>query len=378
MTMAPGTRQLAAKAALLLGSTLFSLGLLEIGLRLITPPSLFSPLVPLRPHFNTALVATGLPGVSPRGTFSTNRWGMRGDEPPRDWPNHYTILTIGGSTTQCFFLDDQKTWPHLLQERLRARHPEVWVGNGGLDGHTTRGHLLFMHEVVPKIRPNAVIFLTGINDLGFSINDTERAIAAANQVERTGWRYRLFASSRLLQVGAAWKRILVDKAMVVDAKRTRHHALVVQPMPSREQLPADLYSLLPALVDYRQNLRRLIAAARAMHVRPIFLTQPLEFSDTPYWQSVRIRFEWLRSTKQAYSCATLWRLLDVYNQELRQLCRAEGVECYDLAAEIPHRPEYFYDGVHFTERGAARVAEVVAPVIEKGMAATVTRRFGAP
>src|SRR6476469_7808041 len=106
-------RRLLSKLSLLFGSTLLSLALLEGGLRLITPPSLFSPLVPLRPHHRMALNAAGLPGVSPHGVFSTNRWGLRGEEPPRDWKSHYTILTIGGSTTQCFFLDDHKTWPAL-------------------------------------------------------------------------------------------------------------------------------------------------------------------------------------------------------------------------------------------------------------------------
>src|SRR5258708_7779732 len=215
-------RKTLAKAALLLGSTLVSLALLEGGLRLITPPSLFSPLVPLRPHLRLALHVTDLPGVSPHGTLTTNRWGLRGEEPPKDWENHYTLVTIGGSTTQCFFLDDRKTWPALLQSRLRARHPEVWVGNGGIDGHTTRGHLVFMDAVIPKIRPNAVLFLTGINDLGFSINETERAVANADKVERTGWRYRLFAGSRLLPVLATWKQIVFDKAMLIDARQPGH------------------------------------------------------------------------------------------------------------------------------------------------------------
>src|SRR5436305_1824700 len=109
-----GTR---AAGGLFLASLTLSLGVLELFLRLISPPSLFSPLVPLRPHNRVELEVTGLPGVSLRGLNTTNRWGMRGDEPPTDWQNHYTIVTIGGSTTQCFFLDDHKTWPYLLQTR---------------------------------------------------------------------------------------------------------------------------------------------------------------------------------------------------------------------------------------------------------------------
>jgi len=355
------------KAALLLGSTVFSLWLLELALRIVSPPSLFSPLVPLRPRNRLEIHTAGLKGVSLAGLNTTNRWGLRGDEPPSDWENHYTILTIGGSTTQCFFLDDHKTWPYLLQTRLRTQYPDVWVGNGGLDGHTTRGHLVFMEEIIPKIKPSAVIFLTGINDLGYSTNETERAVANANQVERTGWRYRMFARSRLLQVMSTWKQIVFDRATVVKSRETGHQALVLHPLPGKEQLPADLRSLLPALGEYRANIRRLIADARATKVRPVFLTQPLLFDDTDYWRGVTHQFYWMRRMKRTYSCATYWKLLDIYNKELLRTCREEHVECFDLASAIPHSDQYFYDSVHFNERGAALVAEKVSAFMQQRM-----------
>src|SRR3954470_5781193 len=46
---------------------------------------------------------------APRGivtptTLSTNRWGMRGDEPPRDWEDWNTLFAVGSSTTLCYHL----------------------------------------------------------------------------------------------------------------------------------------------------------------------------------------------------------------------------------------------------------------------------------
>lgn len=116
---------------------------LEVVLRIVSPPSPFSPLVALRPE-NRMELHVNLRGVSPVAFHSTNSWGMRGPEPPRDWDARHTIITVGGSTTQCFYLDDHKTWPCLLGEKLHDPYPDVWVGNGGLDGHTTRAHIIFM------------------------------------------------------------------------------------------------------------------------------------------------------------------------------------------------------------------------------------------
>ena len=52
-----------------------------------------------------------------------------------------------------------------------------------------------------------------------------------------------------------------------------------------------------------------------------------------------------------YSCATMARMLDRFNDELMAICRVEGVPCYDLADAVGHNPEWFVDDVHFTEAG---------------------------
>ena len=66
------------------------------------------------------------------------------------------------------------------------------------------------------------------------------------------------------------------------------------------------------------------------------------------------------SVDQKLSAATYARLLDIYNKELIDICDTEGVECLDLASSVPHSNDYFYDAVHFNERGAEIVAENVA------------------
>ncbi|MCI0587386.1 MAG: SGNH/GDSL hydrolase family protein [Planctomycetes bacterium] len=98
------------------------------------------------------------------GRLTTNRWGLRGGEPPQEWEAWDTWVTIGGSTTPCVYLDDEKTWPHLIQQRLRERNPRPWVGNGGIHGQTTRAHLVFVGRVVRAIRPDAVGCFLGVDD----------------------------------------------------------------------------------------------------------------------------------------------------------------------------------------------------------------------
>jgi len=57
-------------------------------------------------------------------------------------------------------------------------------------------------------------------------------------------------------------------------------------------------------------------------------------------------------------------MLDIFNQTALEVCAERDVICYDLASNIAHSEENFYDFVHFTEMGSQRVGEHVARVIE--------------
>ncbi|MBI4962318.1 MAG: SGNH/GDSL hydrolase family protein [Desulfomonile tiedjei] len=318
-------------------------------------------------------------GVAPAGVHTTNAWGLRGPEPPEEWDKNYTIVTIGGSTTHCFYLDDRKTWPYLLQEDLRkecppdfkGKCPNVWIGNGGTDGQTTRAHIIFMKDIISKIRPDAVIFLAGINDLALSIEEGFFEKGNPQDTNRVSWTRWLYDRSRLLQVIHAWKKVLIDRAYVVES--TGHQTREPQPLAAPAMtLPPDPKSLLVGLDEYRQNLKELARLGRAMNVRTIFLTQPILYEESEFWKGMEAGYYWVGKPKHLLSAASIRVLLDIYNDELLKVCREENLDCFDLASQIPRTEEYFYDLCHFTEKGADLVARKVTEYLNSASAGPQT------
>jgi lysophospholipase L1-like esterase len=346
------------KVSLLGLSTLLSLLIVEGLLRIISPANPFSVYFPLYPH-SQFKIHCSYPGVSPVAMHSTNRWGFRGDEPPTDWNQALTIITVGGSTTHCFFLDDHKTWPYLLQEDLKSQFPKVWVGNAGVDGQTTRAHLLMMREILSKIKPKRVIFLIGINDLGLSIREDRKTlgIPADHPHSRRWW---LYTHSRLAQMLYDWYLVATRRVPEVESTTKVNFPPLVDAM----HLPDNLNSLLPLLSEYRNNIRQLAQLSREYQIKPLFLTQPMLFDDTPPWRAVEGTFYWIARTKGKMSAATYWKLLNIYNHALLETCQSAQVDCFDLASAIPHNRVYFVDSVHFTEKGAALVAQKVADYLK--------------
>ncbi|MCK5037064.1 MAG: hypothetical protein KAS73_14305, partial [Candidatus Sabulitectum sp.] len=60
------------------------------------------------------------------------------------------------------------------------------------------------------------------------------------------------------------------------------------------------------------------------------------------------------------SAATFSLMLDVLNRDLMYVCAQEGIAVLDLASEIPHSRDYFYDSMHMTEAGAELAGEIAA------------------
>jgi lysophospholipase L1-like esterase len=339
-----------------------SLVLLELIVSHVSPPPRFLPRLQTLPNRFQHMADIHLRGVATERMLTTNAWGLRGDAVPGEWNKFETILAIGGSTTHCYYLDDSKTWPAQFQKILRQRRPNVWVGNAGIDGHSTRGHLVTMKYIVKTVRPSALIFLTGINDLFLSFEKSKRdaPVYQFNEFEPEWWEH-----FRLLQIARLWKVILIDGIPATRNSKHFTYSPTIDPNVEFDSTPDDLSPWLVTLKEYRANLESLISQSKESGCRMAFMTQPLLFGGGERWKHVTGQEFWVGEQKLKISAATYWKLLQVYNHELIEVCKENKVPCLNLASKIPHSEDHFYDIVHFNDHGAQKVAEYAAEFWEK-------------
>lgn len=328
-----------------------------------------------------------MPGVHGPARMQFTADGLRAD--PFDEQDRYRILCIGGSTTECAALDTNETWPHLLQDRLRAASPALhtWVGNGGGSGLNTRNHILIMEHVVPNLpHVDLVIHLLGINDLMHRIGADDEfvpltpeqilvdglSLDRAFQVHPTRERnLPAYKRTNTWRLARQVKRVLVDRQAAPGVAQVTRYAYKTQQdllqkrrrevMTIRTVLP----DLRPGLEEFERNLRYLIGQARAQHRRIVFLTQPTlwrdDLSDYERYQLCfgQVGRDALNATEY-YAPEALAAGIAQYNAVTRRVCAEERVECLDLASLIPKNLDSFYDDCHFNEPGAVKVADAVS------------------
>src|SRR5262245_21223643 len=88
-----------------------------------------------------------MPGIEGESNFEINADGLRAH--PFDDSQQYRILALGGSTTECLYLDNFEAWPHLLQDALNRRTGlRTWVGNAGRSAHTLVSNIVQLEHLV--------------------------------------------------------------------------------------------------------------------------------------------------------------------------------------------------------------------------------------
>jgi lysophospholipase L1-like esterase len=327
---------------------------------------------------------TVMPGITGPSQYVINQDGLRGDPLPHD--DTYKILAIGGSTTECVYLDETETWPYLLQQSLASTN-KVWVGNAGRSGLNTKSHILQLTHLTGQYRGiDAVIMLIGVNDFmqrlakgngyqpflgvdALSPSDYEMFMSqtfftwpGADNREPFFKRMALYRVTRELQyryLTVTPKRLMQDiDGSVYDVWRANRR----QASAILHRLP-DLSS---ALKEYRQNIKTLAEVAAQRGLRLVLVTQPYlwhtgltEREQALLWLGGVGRYQ-EEPGHEYYAIDALADGMDRYNHLLLALCRTEGLECIDLDKEMPKNTSMFFDDVHFTEAGARHVAQVVS------------------
>ena len=107
-----------------------------------------------------------------------NLHGFRGPEIEKNKPdNTFRIFTVGGSTTFSTGVEDEFTWPSLLQENLDSLKTttKIEVINAGLSGATSYSNSKLIKNKLISFEPDLIILYEGVNDQGCLMSEFENA-----------------------------------------------------------------------------------------------------------------------------------------------------------------------------------------------------------
>jgi len=275
-----------------------------------------------------------------------NSLGFRGPEFDN---SKYKIVAIGGSTTECLLINEVNTWPHLLAGMLGK---EYWVNNAGMDGHSTFGHILLMKRFIVPLKPDMVLFLVGCNEVGRDdLNRFDSSMHAHSTFEK------LAEYSKLANLVLNLKR--QHKASQLNLEHGKHFTLSDNiPLSLAPQYMDSVLSIeSKRLSSYYKRLGLLIALSKSAGIKPVFITQPILLGKGRD-STTGVNLETYR-IKDNLNGLLYWRELELYNDVTRKICADSNICVIDLAGLMPKSSNYFYDFMHYDNKGCEEVANII-------------------
>lgn len=356
-------RSAAINLLLLLLGILVALLLLEVLLRLYNPfqARIKGNRIVLQTNKTLHVKNNIIKSLDPEVTIVRNALGFRGENPPADFRDRLTIVTIGGSTTQCFFLNEDQTWTARLGQRLEKSFRPVWINNAGLDGHSTHGHLVLLEDYIVPLHPKVALFLVGVNDIALSSISGWDAENVRSGLHFESFRAFVKSLSAYSEVAAL--ALNLYRSLTAYQAGLTHHQLDLQKQGYLDVSREAEQEYIAAyggqyLKDYEARLRRLADICRSAGIEPVFITQPMlagfGTDDLTGVDLARVQASGPYQTGKMY-----WELLEVYNDSTRHVGREKGILVIDLARELPKTSRYFYDFIHYTPQGARAIADIL-------------------
>lgn len=212
------------------------------------------------------------------------------------------IVFLGGSTTECLYMEENERFPYLVGRQLEQRlNKKVNSYNGGVSANESKHSLnILMNKVLP-LKPNIVVMMHNINDL--VILKSQGSYGYPNSL----------------------------KSHVQTSKNvfTRYE------FPPMEQKFNDA----AIKIEFKRNLESFIALCRIHEIMPILMTQANRVENDVLYHE--------------------------FNEIIREVGHQEGVLVIDLALAIPKTTELIYDSYHYTAKGSALAAQTITAALLK-------------
>jgi hypothetical protein len=296
-------------------------------------------------------------GIGPPESLAKKEWLFRTDENGFIYPSKIhdhpdiTIVFIGGSTTECRFMEEQDRFPFLagrLIERKTGKKCNAY--NQGVSGNSTmHSNDLLLNKIIP-MKPDIAVLMEDINDVitlmyeGTYWNDNpSRSLIVANPETLRS----LFKNLKNLLIPNLYARIgQVLNTGPDEFARIRGKKLIVNENAASEQ--------------FGNSIQTFIDISRIWGIKPVLMTQHNRLTEHPD-ASVENQMKEVVSVGITYQ--ELRKTFNQFNKNIREIGKKNNALVIDLDSLVPKKSNYMYDCVHLTDSGSVFVANKIADEI---------------
>ena len=282
--------------------------------------------------------------------------------------NEFRIIALGGSTTRCNRLEEQYRYPQVLEDILSEAYPsrKITVLNAGMDWYTTQHSLINYITYCSDFNPDLVVVMHSINDIYRSFESPFFTMGEYND------RYSNFYGPAINGARPPapetfeknlLKQLYYSFMNLTDTTTSVSNEFLSQIIGSEEDIPFEKYR---SYKPFKKYFSKLFHYLNSDSVECVLVLQPSIYKKTMTQAEYdRLWFGKLDCFENGVypSPASLAMAMKEFNSAAKKIADDNSIDVVDGATNIPKTLDYFTDDVHYTNKGASKLAELVAEQI---------------
>jgi hypothetical protein len=275
-------------------------------------------------------------------------------EPSRRFDDPDLVLAfLGGSTTECYYVDEWNRFPALTGKLLGGKlDKKVNSYNCGRGGNNTLHSInILINKIIP-LKPDFVIMSHSISDLitltydksYWNDNPTRSALVSAYKNKNIYSLSEWLINARTVFVPGIYH--FIEHVKETGPRDEFSHIRGTKVILDEKT----------AGKEFKLNLQLFVNICKARKITPVLATEASRLKINPddvvyshLSGAIELNIEYLR----IYSAALY------FDNIIREVGRENDIPVIDLAKLIPKTNEYIYDAYHFNNKGSKLAAEII-------------------
>lgn len=255
------------------------------------------------------------------------------------------IFFVGGSTTECYRMPENKRFPYLVGQQLFEHGKNVCTVNAGISGNNSLLSLNIILNKIAPAKPSRIVLMHAINDLNIYVKN-ESYWHVTNKYSNL--RLNTVIDNNWLQRWLPTSYGLTQK--IKSAQKENNQLLELNNL--NQNLTLKLTE------DFKRNLNLFVLTCKQFGIEPILMTQARAFGKNANKKHLNGVAGILRKGDGYFD--QYISLFDSLNQTTRTVSTAFNIKLIDLDRELTGDTACFYDAIHYNKHGSERVAEIVS------------------
>ena len=267
-----------------------------------------------------------------------------------------TIFFLGGSTTECLYVDYDKRFPFLVQRNLK--NYKIKTINGGVGGQNSKqGFLSFITKGI-KTNPDFLVLMFNANDISLltKTGSYDSGVPGRSLIIDK----KQNKSFSMIDFMKSVKNKMFPKIWFFIRKNILGYENYLIPNDEFEGFRSKKFEENYVLDLFKKSILNYVMYCEINNIHLVLMTQ---FNNIENKSEV-----FLKGFSKLNNSYSIDEFLDIYskaNELILEIAKDYSVSFIDLNKLVPKKGEYIFDSVHLTDKGSIFVSDIITNKFEE-------------